>query len=53
MHMHRQLVEMLDISRLDSIKLERLRREVKALATHLAEQSSEVLHDSDRERLGG
>ncbi|HYV37028.1 MAG TPA: CpaF family protein [Gemmataceae bacterium] len=51
MQMHRQLVEMLDISRLDNIKLERLRREVRVLAKRLAEQSPEKMNDGERERL--
>jgi pilus assembly protein CpaF len=51
MQMHRQLVEMLDLSRLDAIKLERLRLEVRALATRLAEASTERLNETDRERL--
>jgi pilus assembly protein CpaF len=51
MRMHRQLVEMLDLSRLDAIKLERLRLEVRALATRLTEASTEKLNEGDRERL--
>jgi pilus assembly protein CpaF len=48
---HRQLVEMLDISRLDQIKSERLRREVRALAIQLAQNSPELLNEVERERL--
>ena len=48
---HRQLVEMLDISRLDTIKPERLRREVRALAAQLARTSPELLNEVERERL--
>jgi pilus assembly protein CpaF len=51
MQLHRQLVEMLDISRLDSIKLERLRSEVRALAKRLAESSAEALGEAERQRL--
>jgi pilus assembly protein CpaF len=48
---HRQLVEMLDISRLDQVKTERLRREVRALAIQLAQNSPELLNEVERERL--
>src|SRR4051812_48899527 len=50
-HIHRQLVEMLDISRLDQVKSERLRREVRALAIQLAQDSPELLNEVERERL--
>ncbi len=48
---HRQLVEMLDISRLDQVKSERLRREVRGLAGQLAQNSPELLNEVERERL--
>jgi pilus assembly protein CpaF len=48
---HRQLIEMLDISKLGHWKPERLRREVRALATRLTNNSSELLGEVDRERL--
>src|SRR3954447_7146958 len=48
---HRQLVEMLDISRLDQVKAERLRREVRGLAIQLAQESPELLNEVERERL--
>src|SRR5436190_19696812 len=48
---HRQLVEMLDISRLDQVKSERLRREVRGLAGRLAQNSPELLNEVERERL--
>src|SRR5207302_168360 len=41
----------LDISRLDTIKPERLRREVRALAAQLARTSPELLNEVERERL--
>jgi pilus assembly protein CpaF len=48
---HRQLVELLDISRLEKMKPERLRREVRALAMQLAQSTSEPLDEGERERL--
>ena len=48
---HRQLIEMLDISKLGHWKPERLRREVRSLATRLAKNTSELLNEVDRERL--
>src|SRR5947209_13425485 len=48
---HRQLVEMIDISRLDRVKPDRLRREVKALALQLAHTSPELINEIERERL--
>src|SRR4051812_27532619 len=48
---HRQLVEMLDISRIDKMRPERLRREVRALAVQLAQTTPELLNEIERERL--
>jgi pilus assembly protein CpaF len=48
---HRQLVEMLDITKLGHWKPERLRREVRSLATRLAQNAPELLSEVDRERL--
>ena len=48
---HRQLVESLDISRLEKMKPERLRREVRALAEQLAQETPEPLSEGERERL--
>ncbi len=48
---HRQLVEMLDITKLSHWKPERLRREVRTLATRLAQSTPELLSEVDRERL--
>jgi pilus assembly protein CpaF len=48
---HRQLIEMLDISRLSHWKPERLRREVRTLATRLCQGSQELLNDVDRDRM--
>jgi pilus assembly protein CpaF len=48
---HRQLVEMIDISRLEKIKPERLRRDVRALAEQLAQSTPELLNPGERERL--
>jgi len=48
---HRRLVELLDISRLEKIKPERLRREVRALAIQLAQSAPELLNEVERERL--
>jgi pilus assembly protein CpaF len=48
---HQQLVEMIDISRLEQIKPERLRKEVRVLAEGLAATSPELLNEVERERL--
>ena len=48
---HRQLVEGLDLSRLHLLKPERLRREVRELATHMSTGSSAMLNELERERL--
>jgi pilus assembly protein CpaF len=48
---HRQLVEMIDISRLGHWKPERLRREVRNLAQQLTRATPELLNEADRERL--
>lgn len=48
---HRQLIEGLDISALNRIKPERLRREVRALAVRLTNSSPEMLNELERERL--
>ena len=48
---HRQIVEMLDLSKLHRWKPERLRREVRTLAAHLSQSASELLSEVDRERL--
>jgi pilus assembly protein CpaF len=48
---HRQLVEMIDISRLSQMNPDQLRREVRALAARLAQSSPEMLNQLERERL--
>ncbi|MFL5328175.1 MAG: CpaF family protein [Gemmataceae bacterium] len=48
---HRQLVEMLDISKLDTVKPERLRRDVRALAEKLTRASAEPLSQLEQERM--
>jgi pilus assembly protein CpaF len=48
---HRQLVEMIDLSRLGTTTPERLRRDVRALAVRLAQSTPEMLNDIERERL--
>ena len=48
---HQQLVEMIDISRLEKMDKKRLRREVRALAMRLAENTPELLNEIERERL--
>src|SRR2546423_9948947 len=47
----RQLIEGLDISSLNRIKPDRLRREVRALAVRLTNSSPEMLNELERERL--
>jgi pilus assembly protein CpaF len=48
---HRQMVEMLDVSKLGHWPEDRLRRELRGLASRLLAQNSESLTDRDRERL--
>jgi pilus assembly protein CpaF len=48
---HRQLVDMLDISRLERIPPEQLRREVRAITTQLTQTTPEAINDAGRERL--
>src|SRR5437868_3542582 len=48
---HRQLVEGLDLSRLNRVKPERLRREVREMAVRLTGSSLEMLNELERERL--
>jgi pilus assembly protein CpaF len=48
---HRQLVEMIDLSKLGHWPQDRLRREVRNLATRLVQQSPELLNQVERERL--
>jgi pilus assembly protein CpaF len=48
---HRQLVEGLDLSKLHRIRPERLRREVREMATRLTSNSPEMLNELERERL--
>ena len=48
---HRQLVEALDISRLNRIKPEKLRREVRAMAVRLSSNTPEMLNELERERM--
>src|SRR5579883_1521219 len=48
---HRQLVEMIDISQLGNWTQDRLRREVRNLAARLSKNASELLGEVDRERL--
>jgi pilus assembly protein CpaF len=48
---HRQLVEGLDLSKLNRIRPERLRREVREMAIRLTSNSAEMLNEIERERL--
>ncbi len=48
---HRQLVEMLDVSQLGKWKQERLQRELQGLAETLISKSGEKVAEGDRERL--
>ena len=50
---HRQLIEGLDLSKLNAIKPERLRREVRQLAVQLTSSSPEMLNELEREKLVG
>lgn len=48
---HRQLIEGLDMSAINRIAPERLRRDVRQLATRLTGSSSELVNELERERL--
>jgi len=48
---HRQVVEMLDLSKLDQVKPERLRREIREMAKERTKATPELLNEADRERL--
>jgi len=48
---HRQLVEGLDVSRLNQMKPDKLRRTVRDLAVRLTRSSPEMLNEMERERL--
>src|SRR4051794_2694506 len=48
---HRQLVEMIDLSKLGHWKHERLQKEVRKLAERMTLNTSELLNEADRERL--
>jgi pilus assembly protein CpaF len=48
---HRQLVEMIDLSKLEQVKTERLRREIRVMAQELTAATPELLNEADRERL--
>ena len=48
---HRQMVEMIDLAKLSTWKPDRLRREVRAVATRLAQSSPEMLNEVERDRL--
>lgn len=48
---HRQMVEMLDVSKLGHWPEERLRRELRGLAARLLSQTHELLTEDEREKL--
>jgi pilus assembly protein CpaF len=48
---HRRMVEMLDVSKLGHWPEDRLRRELRGLASRLLAQGPESLNDTERERL--
>jgi len=48
---HRQIVEMLDISKLERVKPDRLRSDVRTLAERLTKATPERLEPADRERM--
>ncbi|MBX7105498.1 MAG: CpaF family protein [Gemmataceae bacterium] len=48
---HRRIIEMLDISKLEKVKPDRLRRDVRTLAEKLTRDSSEMLNDVEQERM--
>jgi pilus assembly protein CpaF len=48
---HRELVERIDLSQVDRMPPDRLKREVRALAQELSVNTAEPLSEADRERL--
>jgi pilus assembly protein CpaF len=48
---HRQLIEGLDLSRLNKVKPDRLRREIRALAIKMTVNTPEMLNEIERERM--
>src|SRR5262245_6991095 len=48
---HRQIVEMLDISKLEKVKPDRLRKDVRTLAERFTRSSSESLTDFEQGRM--
>jgi pilus assembly protein CpaF len=48
---HRQIVEMLDISKLEKVKPDRLRKDVRTLAERLSHSTTETLAPADRDRM--
>jgi pilus assembly protein CpaF len=48
---HRQLVEMLNIAQLEKMKPDKLRHEVRLLATQLVKRNPDAATDADRDRL--
>ncbi len=51
MSLHRELMERLDLSQLDVVKPEHLKREIRELTRKLTAETHELLSDPDRERL--
>jgi len=51
--LQKRIVELLDLSKLNKWKPDRLQKEVRSLATQLAAQSSEPMTDAERERIIG
>src|ERR1700736_1023664 len=48
---HRQMVELIDLTKLGTWKPDRLRREVRSVAARLAQSSPELLNEVERDRL--
>src|SRR5437870_469755 len=48
---HRQVVEMIDVSKLGRLSSDRLRTEVRGVATQLIHSQRERLNDIDRDRM--
>ncbi len=48
---HRRIVEMLDISKLEKVRPDRLRRDVRSLAEKLTKETSESLSGVEQERM--
>lgn len=50
---HRELVESIDLARINELHPERLKREIRALTNEIVRRNSDLLSEVDRDRLAG